>query len=56
MQCCQIKIPKILTFSKKNLHKSAHLQYGYQMQGILKQNAKMKFIFTIGDSIFYFYS
>ncbi len=55
-QCCQTKIPKILTFSKKKQHKSAHFQYGYQMQGIFKQNAKMKFIFTIGDSLFHFYS
>ncbi len=39
-----------------HLKKSAHLQYGYQMQGIFKQNAKMKFIFTIDDSLFHFYS
>ncbi len=56
-QCCWMKIPKILTFfkkKKKNPHKSTHLQYGYQMQGIFKQNAKMKFIFTIGDLYFIF--
>ncbi len=29
-QSCQMKIPKILTLKKK----SAHLKYGYQMQGI----------------------
>ncbi len=46
-----MKILKILNLKKK----SAHLQYGYQMQGIFKQNAKMKFIFTIGDSLFHFY-
>ncbi len=43
-------------FKKKNPHKSARLQYGHQMQDIFKQNAKMKFIFTIGDSLFHFYS
>ncbi len=41
---------------KENPHKSAHLKYGYQMQDIFKQNAKMKFIFTIGDFLFHFYS
>ncbi len=55
-QCCQMKIPKISHFQKKTPHKSAHFQYGYQMQGIFKQNAKMEFIFTICDSLFHFYS
>ncbi len=39
-------------FKKKKIRT---LQYGYQMQGIFKQNAKMKFISTIGDSLFHFY-
>ncbi len=39
-------------FQKK---KFAPLEYGYQVQGIFKQNAKMKFIFAIGDSLFKFY-